>query len=461
MTLPALKTIDITPEPALVNAIHSTNQMSWRKAMCELVDNSFDAKACSISIVFLRDAVTVSDDGRGCPKIESMLKLGGRYQHPGKTLGYFGYGLKASAIWLANTLEIATSDGTTIRTGHVAWNKLTKWEAQTSETLATEQACRIRGIENGKGTRISISGQLRKLDPRAFDGIVNDLGYYFQPALRLGRQIKLAFKGKKRTVKPCPWPDPLEAKTTFVITIGSKTAEVVAGIVPSGVQNDYCGFNIIYEHRVIQHTTEPCGEHNPDRFFAAVTLSKGWKLTTLKDAVEGQSVLYDELRARCQVLLIKAAAQSQTLELDAIRNKAEKLVEDSLGGKRKRGKGDKHGTVTPTGTGTKHKPKSSRTIRIIYTDWQRGNGQVEVTRDSILIKLSRAHPFSAITEFDAELQAVMAVALLADHVSQFGDGKQKQRLLPGMSPDGDFVDCLDEVTRSLAATMLTKKKKLA
>ncbi len=461
MTLPTTTTLDITPSTDLVYAIRHMSGVNWRRAISELVDNCFDARACSVTIAIAKDSFTISDDGNGCPDLGSMLKLGGRYQQPGDTLGRYGYGLKGSAIWMGNKIGIATSDGTTLRTTSVAWTLLKKWEALALEIPSTSRDCRSSGIANSKGTAIVISGKLRKLDPRALENVLNDLGYVFQPALAEGGQIKVVFKGKRRTVRACSWPDPLEHQMNVAINVQGKTATVLAGIVPRGAFNEHCGFNIIYKHRVIQSTTEPCGEYNPDRFFAVVTLSKSWTLTTLKDAVEGQASLYEELRAQCQLLLIKAAEEGQTLELDAIRNTAERLIEDALGGKRKRGKGDKPGTVYPTGTGTKHNPKTGRSIRIVYTDWQRGNGKVEVNKDSILIKLSRAHPFSAVTEHSAELQAMMAISLLADHVSKFGDEKQKQRLLPGMSPGGDFVDCLDEVTKSLAATMLTKKRKLA
>jgi Histidine kinase-, DNA gyrase B-, and HSP90-like ATPase len=85
------------------------------QALSDLIDNSIDASANIVSIVFYRDdqritAVTVTDNGRGMDSktLDHAMQFGVQANHEARDLGTFGLGLKSASLSQCKTLTVVT-----------------------------------------------------------------------------------------------------------------------------------------------------------------------------------------------------------------------------------------------------------------------------------------------------------------------------------------------------------------
>jgi hypothetical protein len=107
------------------------------QALSDLVDNSIDAEAKHVSVVFHRDdkrivAVTVADDGRGMDSqaLESSMQFGVQINHDDHDLGTFGLGLKSASLSQCRTLTVISR-----QSGRVA---ACRWRA---EAIKSDWSC--------------------------------------------------------------------------------------------------------------------------------------------------------------------------------------------------------------------------------------------------------------------------------------------------------------------------------
>jgi hypothetical protein len=117
----------LAPDPAYLYALVNQN-LTWRDALSELVDNSFDAGATRVEVIFEGKTLRVRDDGEGVEDIGRMLTLGHHTRGARTRLGRYGVGLKDAAIWLAPSLDIHTIRGLagTVSQCVVNWDQLAK-----------------------------------------------------------------------------------------------------------------------------------------------------------------------------------------------------------------------------------------------------------------------------------------------------------------------------------------------
>jgi len=99
-------TLDITPNVHLI-AAQARTDISYAEGLAEFVDNAFDAGAVNVSID-CGEALTVKDDGSGCPDLQVMLTLGGHRRTQTTRLGMYGVGAKNAAQGLGQLLSIST-----------------------------------------------------------------------------------------------------------------------------------------------------------------------------------------------------------------------------------------------------------------------------------------------------------------------------------------------------------------
>ncbi|WP_182113139.1 ATP-binding protein [Actinotalea sp. JY-7876] len=101
----------LTPDPAFVKSLGTHHTLE--SAMADLVDNSIDAQATTVTIRFITRSghlagILVIDDGDGMDAdiADRAMRLGGQREYTAGELGHFGVGLKAAALGVANVLTV-------------------------------------------------------------------------------------------------------------------------------------------------------------------------------------------------------------------------------------------------------------------------------------------------------------------------------------------------------------------
>lgn len=93
------KEIDITPKTHCLSSLRRQDMPPWL-AVCELVDNSLDAKATSVCVSWdaAGKCLTVSDDGVGAPNPSAIVTLGDHDSEGRETSGRYGIGAKDAVL---------------------------------------------------------------------------------------------------------------------------------------------------------------------------------------------------------------------------------------------------------------------------------------------------------------------------------------------------------------------------
>ncbi|WP_193465976.1 ATP-binding protein [Mycobacterium novum] len=106
----------LPPDPGLVKGLGAHHSLPT--AVADLVDNSVDAKATRVLIVFEVEngaaaGLTVIDDGSGMTgrQIDDAMRLGRQRKYAENAQGHFGIGLKAAAFSQGETLTVYTRRG--------------------------------------------------------------------------------------------------------------------------------------------------------------------------------------------------------------------------------------------------------------------------------------------------------------------------------------------------------------
>ena len=99
--------LDISPE---VNWLHSARprNIGWEKALAELIDNAFDARANQVRITSVARTIVVSDDGSGVRDLSATVRSGRHVPTDSTELGMFGVGLKDAWHWAGHRMEVDT-----------------------------------------------------------------------------------------------------------------------------------------------------------------------------------------------------------------------------------------------------------------------------------------------------------------------------------------------------------------
>lgn len=363
----------IAPHGNLLKSIAEQN-LHWKEVLGEVIDNSFDAGATSVEVVFgsikngRHQSVSVIDNGSGCSNVLAMLTLGGREQHKTTRLGRFGVGLKDFLLWCGGveaSVSITSVHGKRKRHVGICWSDViarNDWDL--GEDAVSEAAV---GPGARGGTTVTVRPVKRSLPSgKDWDSLLDTVGYTFSPAIRAGCQISFKRDGKDSVPVPVRrWELPeLEEVVKDVLDVGGKKVRIHVGIVKQGIKNTRPGLTYWHGHRVIvPATSSGCGGMDTSRIAGVVELSDGWVLTKNKDNISHDAErLYESVLERIRPLLLKAEVSAHCLEIDALRAATESLVNGIVFGdkeadpdsKAKRGEGDKSGTQQPTGKGKRH-----------------------------------------------------------------------------------------------------------
>lgn len=111
-----LERVRLPPDPGLVKSLGAHHSLPT--AVADLVDNSIDANATRVVVIFevergVASGLTIVDDGRGmnAHQIDNAMRLGAQRPYDDNAQGHFGIGLKAAAFSHADTLTVYTRPG--------------------------------------------------------------------------------------------------------------------------------------------------------------------------------------------------------------------------------------------------------------------------------------------------------------------------------------------------------------
>lgn len=334
---------------------------NWRLCLCELIDNSFDAKATAIRIEMRNREMKFVDNGVGTDSPGILFSQGSRKQHPGTTLGRYGVGASDAFMWLYGATAITSGDGTATYFAQCRWSDVAAMDEW--PPVLVREGSSTRGVETGKlfektGTCIEILGHTRNNPP--YESLIRDLGFIYWPALEHQRRTITFYKAKKGT-QVIPFRVPAfkagESRSVAFEVNGKKVA-AHGGNVADGIENRHPGFNISYDYRIICDSDERgAGDMSVSRFFCHVALSPEWTLSRNKDTIGGsardEDELFEKLNENFGDLIEKSNDQELRLALAGI----EGWLEEALNQERdrvsqRRDRIGNKGTHSATGTGT-------------------------------------------------------------------------------------------------------------
>lgn len=438
---------DITPDTHIIASIAAPSQkMHWLLALGELLDNAIDGGATTVAISFANGFFSIVDNGHGAEDAPAMITLGKHVKRSTTKLGRFGIGGKDAMIFIGgprSTADIITVAGGVRRSINLNWGLLAdskKWKWQMRQAPAAL---------GERGTKITIHPVAVKVpEGERWDMLMKDLGYFFSPAIKSGKQITVI--SKKRCAGPVPLEryklPALKEHIDQVVDVDGKRARVYVGIIADGEANPRPGITYTHGHRVIMEATGMgCGEYNNRLIAGFVELGEGWVLTKNKDNITAnKDELRDAVFAVLHKMLMKAASEAAVLhsqhfasELTRAFSNLSQPDKDAT-----RDKGDKVGTVNPTNTGAKKtrakKVRPGDSVRSAIRNGlridlrespedKRGTvGAVDSNSRPPMVALYNDHHFIARIEREKNVLAALAIvsSLLANHDEKSPNGSQ-------------------------------------
>lgn len=354
---------ECVPSTHMIRAWAEQN-LGFKKAFAELIDNALDAGATRVTIEFRGSAksrtMSVVDDGRGAPDILAMVRLGAHQEHPGTRSGRYGVGGKDAVLWVGgaeSALSIKTVHGQKLARLQIDWRELLRlgewrFEDPTSATAS---------VEDGRGTTIVVERVARQMPAGAdWQNILSELGYIFAPALKRGVQISIGRDGKQ--AQPIQKWQPPKLEDGYLVTTvsaGGRTAKLTIGIIASGETTTKRGISYFLEGtRVIQEASaKGCGDYSTAHVCGFVELDRAWALTKNKDALVGGDELYVAVYEAARPILERARTKTQEASSKELRLGVQSAINKALGeanAKARRGSGKRRGAATPKNTGRKH-----------------------------------------------------------------------------------------------------------
>lgn len=326
--------------------------LPWWKAIGELVDNSFDAKATRVAIKCVGRTVNVSDDGHGMPDIAVAITIGGHRKHDQDGLGAYGVGLKDAWRSAGERIEVAT-----VRSGVRSRLDFSIESIQLHDRTWKLPKPTTEFTGEKSGTTIVL--HLREGKNKPGSDAWEMLAWAFTPALSTdGRQI---VQGNDRTVKPlvaCKFPALSEA-VAETFDVHGKQVTIRIGIMAPGERIFKGPFWVQYKHRNIVGSSIGVGEYSDDHLAGTIVLGDGWKLTKNKDDFDDhKEELADAINARIKPLLIKAATISQDIESTALTATIAGMLNAAIANNKREKRAalkETSGTVTPVASGKKRR----------------------------------------------------------------------------------------------------------
>lgn len=462
--------LDISPE---VNWLHSARarNIGWEKALAELIDNAFDARANQVRITSVARTIVVSDDGSGVRDLSATVRSGRHVPTDSTELGMFGVGLKDAWHWAGHRMEVDTVHAG-VRGVLIADSremlKSSRWEID--DPVYTE--C------HGAPTGTSITLHLANTAPRRnapSEQVYKNLAWIFTPALLDGKQITVPAGRKSKPLKSIALPDLIDV-IDDAFTVSGKSVSLRAGIIADGQRMVRGPFWIQYGHRNIAHKPIGCGSYSAERIGGIIKLAKGdWDLSVNKDDLtDYKEELADEIFARIEWMLKKADHLSEELANDELQAELESELNqafvtakkterecrpgsaglsgaiNAIGSSRNRRRAansdpDLSGSVESLAEAKEGTARKKRGIHLAFRDLENGT-LGEYDDFSNRVTLNRSHPFVQYARQSKEYKPTLhalATSLIC-HWAVTNSGKQKL-----LFEAADFAETFGRVLESI------------
>lgn len=457
------------PESHLLYSVASQNLL-WKDALGEWIDNAFDANAATVAIEFGKDYLTVSDNGSGTADLEAFATLGSSRRHSTTKLGRYGIGSKDGALWaggVESSLNVTSVHGRQCRMLVIRWMDMAKDSWRHDPVLS-------RPSTPGEvGTVITVSPIVRNIPHGAeWDDLVTEIGYLYSPAIKRGRQITMRAKKKGATPTPVPrWAMPgFEGETIDrTVSVDGKTARVFCGLVQDGAPNPRRGLTYTHGFRVVIPSSQRgCGDFNISRVCGFVDLDDRWTLTKNKNGIsKGERELFDEVQAACLPILKRAEAIGMAMESAAFEARASRALNESMAAATEKAKrkspNNSTGTVRPTQSGIRHKKARDRQpgetmpgpmvgpgLKIVHSSLGEDKGVGEFQSPNVYLNTDNASVAQAYREQNVLATVMVASSLISADYVMTGADKNRGVVKNQLSLRGVLASANDTKAFSMA-----------
>ena len=341
--------------------------MSWPRAICELIDNSYDAKASQVELTWGKKFFEVRDDGVGCDSPEKMLQKGFTTKRGSRNVGRYGVGLKHASFHLcgkSGTTQIMTVAEGTFREVKVRWGDLLslgKWQVHKPHCVPmTDAVCADYDLLHKRGTTIRFTGCTRqKPAGQKFQAMLDRLSHIFFPALESGRQIIIDDGKSRRHLQP-PEPEQWSRSIDHVLTVQGKKARLRAGIKTDTSKSKRRGLSYYFMHRVIiEDTGMGCGDYSVSQISGTVELDESWKLSQNKTEISDADLdlLQRAVLNAMRPLLEEASTRSRDVQFQNLIVGVENQLNEQItkGRENRPGNRGNKGAVAPKNSGRQRK----------------------------------------------------------------------------------------------------------
>jgi hypothetical protein len=458
----------IGPDSTIIQGMRCKGGANWPKMLAELIDNSLDAGANSVTLDFHEPSrLTVTDDGGGCDDLLRIAIYGRRSDHATTTTGMYGVGAKDAIVWVARRATVHSVCGGTRRAMHIDWDKI----LETNEWLIDSPSA--EPTEDRPGTKIVLDGFLR--EPPPWKDLERSIGATFTSAIHSGVSIAIR-RGPKHDrferIEPAATPD-LADEVELILDVGKggRKAVVKMGILQNPSQQTMQGVTIAMRGgRVLRSRTRVGlgSDHTPGLYgYVEIYPRANWSIHTNKDGIDQRQE--DELAAaissdqKLAALIAKAKARGHDIRLDKV-NEVLGLMTDEIVATRKRKarrSATSHpgsGAVPSTGNGVPHTraAKTQEGQRFSETVRSRG-GKITVHvqqcgEDGPLldvhgsaVTVNSQHPFYSHMDGDMRVIVPLAVAYYAADALAGG-----QQLIPFLGVEAEKQE---ELRRQVSAAL--------
>ncbi len=445
----------------------------WHDMCSELIDNALEFMKPKEGCKVMFDWVTTPksfacrDSGKGGTDPELFLR-------PGKTGGHvsdygnstFGTGLFAIECHLDAKMTIATRG----ENGTMAIISRRIQHGQTGsieQFKATREQCRRWRVCDVGGTTICFTGFQRGVPKKDhLPNILKHLSRCYRTVLGNGQlSIIINHNGKTHHIKPADQPQICNLHQQTV-TIDGHAFVVEWGVTKSEVRE--IGVQLIYGGKLFDSSTEPCGDANLGRFYAAITIPRSIGLESMELLKRGMDhPAMDTLYSECRKVFGPQLKESDDLCRDdsaSVLNKVigrmlsrgvrrDKKAKDDQGGQDLReykGRDMDSEGVKPKETGrTRRGRKGSKAPEIMKVDWvERGldKPQVEYDPGGHRLTYNASHPL--LVKWKAESSTLSLATLGAAYVAHTVWSKRVHEF-DRRWPERSFVELLRELTERI------------
>jgi hypothetical protein len=305
--------LTIPPSTESIKGMINAESMTLKKAIAELISNALDQDATQIDITLDKKGLgefVISDNGKGCPKLEDMVRIGCHISSKSNPIGRYGVGFKDAVIWMGDTVVVDSMiKAKRKQSVHGDWQNMIAvkdWDFVFDDKESNRDT---------HGVTISV-GLLRGKRFRAWPQVPAYISELFSAAIDLGVQITVDGK----TVKSIPQPLLLD-QAPFEGTYGGLRFSGIAGILADD-RAAIPGWEIRYGVQTIciGHNKDGFGDYSIQGFYGRFYMIDGeqrWHLSRNKTDSEDLATVLNSppMQEIIKPILEKLKARRQNIHI--------------------------------------------------------------------------------------------------------------------------------------------------